>query len=141
MTPIKPPSLCPRCREEMRVADWGAGFQAVCLECRWRSCRYPSAEKAETDIAPLAWFEPRDRLPTPAEEEAHLERHGGAAGWMVLQTGGTEVARLHQLHFVPNEAVVLRYYREMVGAGLWVVTVYPALKDGRPVGWPEVKHG
>lgn len=137
MTPIKPPSLCPRCREEMRVADWGAGFQAVCLECRWRSCRYPSAEKAETDIAPLAWFEPRDRLPTIEEEAAHRERHGDGAGWMGRQrfttvgdgcitdwSGWRPVSCALDAHPTP-----LREWQS-----------YPHV-EGRPVGWPEVKHG
>ena len=114
---------CPRCVSPLRVEDWGAGISALCPVCLWQSRRFPSREKAEAEVSALAWWEPRPRLPTPAEEAAHRERHGEGAGWMVRC-------------YIGGEWRDWGIAREFGAVHPHPVQSYPHV-NGRPVGWPS----
>lgn len=118
---------CPKCRGpiETRREDggdpWGVpvGAGAWCRSCgeEWRQAE---------DMEHLAHWEPRDRLPTPEEEDAHTAKHGAEAGWMANQGMGWHPV---------DDAAEMEILRGFVGES-W--RSYPHV-DGRPVGWPEVK--
>jgi hypothetical protein len=87
-----------------------------------------------SSVCHLAHWEPRDRLPTLAEQKAARRMYGEDVGWMVLsgKAGGfpkyVGEIDMATLHYCGPDAV-------------GPVTCWPCLADGRPVGWPEVKHG
>lgn len=92
---------CPACRGAIRIVDHPQRggvitVGAVCPTCGWEApaglydadmrstpeqtqCEH---ESFAAGLAPLAYFDPRPRLPTAEEEAAHQERHGEKAGWM-----------------------------------------------------------
>ena len=138
-------ALCPKCRAPLfhdeETPGGNVAIHPGCSACGWEPVaifsEYPvggaEAAKAEAlatlnaDVSPLAWFEPRDRLPTPEEDAAHREKHGERAGWM----GRCYVSGMW------------RNWSAGWGAGpdhLHPVESYPHV-NGRPVGWPEVSRG
>lgn len=139
---------CPKCRGPLKV--WATttdgehtSLTPWCEACDWDpSIEYsePSeGKRAARDAAkaallaacePLAYWEPRDRLPTPEEEAAHTARHGAGAGWalLVLDVSG---------RWVPGDLnlTTMQRAQEIVAAHGEDVQCY-AHVNGRPVGWP-----
>lgn len=138
---------CPRCREplEESIHDVNCGCQVVgaeCQACGWTSpggvsgrCGDPHHDTIVATLlgacAPLAYFEPRERLPTPEEEAAHRARHGEGAGWFIRfrfigRLEWSEWADCRQVEGSPIPALIR-------SAGF---EAYPHI-NGRPVAWPE----
>lgn len=121
-------ALCPKCRGPIETRmDGGDHWIGPVSAGAWcRGCG--NAWVCEDDFEPLAYWEPRDRLPTPEEEAAHREKHGGDAGWMV------RVAE------VPVFCAVITpdswdNWRRAEAARPDKFQSYPHV-GGRPVGWP-----
>lgn len=130
---------CPKCAGALQVFQrhgdlGGSTAYAHCDACRWQGPTVESymvtsaalTTEALEECRHLAYLEPRDRLPTEAEEAAHRARHGDGAGWM-------------------GQCCIDGLWRRPCFWQDWArsthnhpVRLYPVTAEYRPVAWPEV---
>ena len=128
---------CPRCRGQM-IANGPFQFDgpyplftAMCVDCDWIGPICQDVKVAFDMCRPMAYFEPRPRLPTKEEEAAHRARHGEGAGWL----GITHLVRMPRNIASPLDEATRFLWEGRKRAG-WV-SVWPHV-NGRPVAWPAL---
>jgi hypothetical protein len=104
------------------------GWVAECGCCHFVGPYGDTKEESIGACAGLAYFDPRDSLPTPEEEAAHRKRHGEGAGWMVrIRWHGDDWERWADV----------RTLGDTDEDDETDIETYPHI-NGRPVAWPEV---
>ena len=118
---------CPKCLGRLERLRFQTS-QVECVDCRQRW-------SSDEDCRRVAWYEPRDRLPTPDERQALEAKHGPRAGWMARVKGD------ESFHPIRGSRVWDERGGDADGWAQWYwlnagsVESYPHV-DGRPVGWP-----
>ena len=139
---------CPRCRGQM-IANGPFPFDepyplftAMCVDCDWIGPICQDVKVAFDMCRPMAYFEPRPRLPTKEEEAAHRARHGDGAGFRVRRRvkGGPDVGWSSWMALsgpAPCHGwmVEAEHYRDATPNDWESV---PETADGRPVAWPAL---
>lgn len=120
---------CPGCRGYVDLIN---DDQAQCQDCGWI---VPA--DILPDLSRLAVFDVRQRLPTLAEEVAHLARWGEGAGFMLRSTDPlTMESYRHPTWVTAGRSAALLMLRTMVERGVYLVECWAVTAEGRPVAWP-----
>lgn len=132
--------MCPKGCGEMEIQTCGDGRHwAACDVCQMEGPSAATPEAAMEEAGRLCYREVRERLPTEAEEAAHLARWGEGAGFMLRSVDILTVSPYRSPTWVTaGRSPALSMLRGMVDRGVYSLECWSATAKGRPVAWPRV---